>query len=236
MFWQVLPCLIIGIIFPIVIGGGYVLTASIYGHTLAIESVAQYVLFILLISSIYYAVSQILSPYQIEMLWIVLYLTLSAVAFMLLTLQIQAKRKIKSEKTLLDLGLDRTGFWLILGGIFLIGSAVSYVIDSFEASPFQFTAREFSRNGCYLSVGILSTYKGSGATVFTDQRIFSLIGSIKWANIRSYAWEESAIPILRLRLRGYWFLLNRTGINIPNTKKNEVQDVLSQQLHKPEDV
>jgi hypothetical protein len=232
MFWKLLPWLFYGIIFSTILGIAYFFTAMIYGPKAAIKSLAQALAIIGVLSIVFYVLSPFITPSQRDILWTLLYLALSIISVIVLFLQIRGKRQAASETLLLDLGLDKNGFLILLIGVVFLVSPISSIIDSFETS--QFVAKDLLSIVFKVLIGILGVYKGINNTVLTDGGIFSLYGYVNWTNIKSYQWEESKPPLLNLKLAGSWFSLNRSSIIVPQIHRGTVQDLLSQKLAGPE--
>ncbi|GEM_PF-5522614 len=232
MHWSMVFWLIIGVFFAIAIGIGYAFAAKIYGYKVAIKATFQYLAILGVFLIAHYVLFLFLPSSLEDAFWIVLDSAFSVIFIIMLIAQIQGKKQVSVENVLLDLGLDNNGFWLLLGGVLLIMWSFSSVSNAVKNS--QFTAREMADILFMISGSILALYKGVSKTVFTDKGVYSLFGYTKWENIRSYNWEDSKLPMLKLRVTGLWWLLNRTSINIPIAYKNAVQDLLSREFLKPE--
>ena len=232
MNWQIYFWAIIGVIFFIAIGIGYLFTAKVYGYKLAIKSFAQSFAFIAIFSTTYYLIFLFIPTSYKSAFWITIYLAISIILIAALYNQIQGRRKIAVENILVDLGLDNNGFWLILTGLLFTMSSISSISDSIATN--QLTAVELSHITFKFLAGILGFYIGISKTVITDEGIFSLAGYVKWSNIKSYKWENSKLPILKLKVKGSWFSLNTANINVSDIHRSTVQNLLSQKLSKAE--
>jgi hypothetical protein len=232
ILWQVLPWLVAVTLVSLGIGVGYFLTTKIYGSKSALQLSRQFWGFVFLIVTPYIIILYLLPENYKDSLRATLYVVMSGVLISLLIAQIEGTRRVKFEKILLDLGLDPNGFWLLLLGAIFISGAVALITINVSNSQVSFLIAVqiiFS-----ILVGVLGLYKGSTKTVFTENGIFSVAGYTGWTNIRSYEWQESKLPILKLKLTNSWVTLNRAYINIDLSDKDAVEALLAKKLVKHE--
>ena len=234
MFWEILPSLIIGFIFFAIIGIPYAITAKIYGHKLAIKAIAQYLAVAGILAAIFYLASLWLSPAQRENIWTVIYIGFSLLFIILFIAHVKGKNQRAAEKVVLEMGLGDSGFWLIIGGFLFLASSYTSIIELITKS--QFPTNEVLRIVFKSLAGAFALYKGISKTIMTDKGIFSLFGYAKWKKIKSYKWEDSKVPILKIKIADSWLSLVWVSIVVPNVNRNDVQNLLTQELSKAENV
>ena len=232
MFWDILPSLTIGLFLFAIFGFAYVITAKIYGHKSAIKAIAQSLVIFGVLSGIFYLASLWLSPAQINIIWISIYAVFSLLFILLFIVHVNGKRQVETERILLEISLGDSGFWLIILGIFFLGSSISSINDVITKS--LYSANEILHIIFRVLTGILALYKGFGKTVLTENGVFSLFGYAKWKKVKLYKWDDGKFPVLKLKIADSLLSLIWISVIVPNSQKAAVENLLAQVLPKPE--
>lgn len=232
MLWKILPWLIAAIFIAVAVGAGDILTASVYNRKTSLKRSGQFWGFLFWFSIPYAVVLYFVPTSYKDVLQTLLYATWSVLLIVLMIAQLQGSRRIRMESTVLDLGPGAHSAWLLLIGAFLLSWAVALMTICIANS--RTTVETLAQFVLGMLAGVLALYKGSSKTIFTEAGIFSSLGYTEWSNIRSYEWEDSKLPILKLKVTNSWVTFNTAWMNIPVSEKDAVQALLLRKLSKPE--
>ena len=125
---------------------------------------------------------------------------------------------------IIDLGLAPDALWRIMLGVFLTAISIGAAIDKFPA--FSNVLEEFVKYMHWLPIGICFVYLGFQRIIITDRAIYLIAFRVAWTNIRSFQWEGTDTPVLKLYLIQPWLGTKQVTVRVPKQYVAKLQDLL----------